>query len=69
MKQKVQNIGFKVFIAIFIIGFIVLISQRDKMNCMIATYNLNFNRVELTQSDSLIYMKKFDIRNTKSKLS
>lgn len=64
-----KNVGIKIFILIFVVGFIVLATSRDKMNCMIATYNLNFNRVELTHSDSLSYMKKFDVRNTDFKLS
>lgn len=69
MIQKGHNIGFNIFIALFIIGFIVLVSQLDKMNCMIATYNLNFNKTEITQSDSIIYLKKYDVSNTNYKLS
>jgi len=64
-----KNIGIKIFGAIFIIGFVALMTQQDKWNCMIATYNLNFNKVELTHSDSTMYMKQFNVSDTDYKLS
>ncbi|MCK5781025.1 MAG: thioredoxin family protein [Flavobacteriales bacterium] len=67
--KKQSNWGIKIFISIFFIGFITLVSQRDKMNCIIANYNLNFNRIELPKSDSLIYVEKFDVSDTEYKLS
>ena len=67
--MEIKNMGFKVFVTLFIVGFVVLISQRDKMNCMIATYNINFNKPKLTRSDSAMYMAQFNITSTKYKLS
>jgi len=67
--MAIKNVGIKIFGAVLAIGLITLISQQDKLNCMIATYNLNFNRVELTHSDSAMYMKQFNVSNSQYKLS
>ncbi len=54
------------FIALMVIGFVVLFAFKDKLNCFVTSYKLKNSDVILNQSDSLIFFNQFNnINNVK----
>ena len=64
MKNMSKALTAKIAIALVIISFFILLSKRAELSCFLTKYQLSHSNIELTQSDSSLFMKQFTQINT-----
>ena len=67
MRRKTKVLRSRIAISLIVISLVLLFTQRDKLNCILTRFQLQHANIELTQSDSLLFMKQFDNTNKKRK--
>ena len=71
MEKRTKAFASKIAISLIFLALILLFSQRDKLNCILTKYQLQHANINLTESDSLLFLRQFDNtnKNRKFKLS